>query len=180
MAKIGTPLLDSGSMKESSTAVCENGNGPSSLKQIQWHSELRLAGSLSAGHTIDSSSAVRVTEEKTPFVAQFGTVAAGSMRTMAYAQGSQRNLSCRRPGSWGFSPSSRATGIFLSSFMTLRDRARLHRRAGYPPSNVQSSTALRNAARAKMHVESSVGSGAASGDRSSGTSVQPRIRASQP
>jgi hypothetical protein len=52
---------------ESNTPVCEKGNGPSSLKQIQWDSELRLAGGLSAGHTIDSSSAVRVTEEKTPF-----------------------------------------------------------------------------------------------------------------
>src|SRR6266853_2815637 len=142
MAKIGTPLLDSGSMKESSTAVCENGNGPSSLKQIQWHSELRFAGRLSAGHTIDRSSAVRVTEEKTPLVAHSGTVASGSMRTMAYAPGSQRNLSCGRPGCCGFLPSSYATGIFLSSFMTLRDRARLHGLGGYPRSKVKSSTAF--------------------------------------
>src|ERR1700730_18345448 len=134
MAKIGTPLLESGSMKESSTPVWENGNGPSSLKQIQWHSELRFAGTFSAGHTIDSSSAVRVTEEKTPLVAHSGTVASGSRRTMVYAPGSQRNLSCRRPGCWGFLPSSHAAGIFLSSFMTLRDRSRLHRRGGYSPS----------------------------------------------
>src|SRR5437762_7033018 len=142
MAKIGTPLLESGSMKESNTPVCENGNGPSSLKQIQWHSELRFAGRLSAGHTIDSSYAVRVTDEKTPLVAHSGTVASGSMRTMAYAPGSQRNLSWGRPGCWGFLPSSYATGMFLSSFMTLRDRARLHRRGGYPRSKVKSSTAF--------------------------------------
>src|SRR5882762_7518887 len=141
MAKIGMPLLESGSMKESNTPVCENGNGPSSWKQIQWDSELRLAGRSAAGHTIDSSSAVRVTEEKTPLVAQSGTVAFASIRTMAYAPGSQRNLSCWRPGCWGFLPSSCAASIFLSSFMTLRDRARLHRRGGYPPSNLQSSTA---------------------------------------
>src|SRR5882762_1949121 len=142
MAKIGMPLLESGSMKESNTPVCENGNGPSSLKQIQWHSELRLAGRLSAGHTIDSSSAVRVTEEKTPLVAHSGTVDSASMRTMAYAPASQRNLICWRAGCWRFLPSSCATGIFLSCFMTLRDRAWLYRRGGDPPLKVQSSTAL--------------------------------------
>src|ERR1700694_69994 len=140
MAKMGTPLLESGSMKESNTPVCENGNGPSSLKQIQRDPELRLAGRSSAGHTIDSSSSVRVTEEKTPLVAQSGTVVSASMRTMAYAPGSRRNLSCWRPGVCFFLPSSCATGIFLFSLLTLRDRARLHRRGGYP-SAVQSSTA---------------------------------------
>src|ERR1017187_5528587 len=35
MAKIGMPLFDNGSMNESSTPACENGKGPSSLRQIQ-------------------------------------------------------------------------------------------------------------------------------------------------
>ncbi len=61
-----------------------------------------------------------------------------------------------------------------------RDRARRDRRGRRAPSNVQSSTALRNTARAQMRVESSVGSGAASGDPSSGISLQLRITASQP
>ena len=46
MAKIGMPLWASGSMKEASTPVRENGKGPSSLKQVQGDSHFAFCGSL--------------------------------------------------------------------------------------------------------------------------------------
>src|ERR1022692_377480 len=99
MAKMGTPLFESGSMKERRTPVWEKGNGPSSFRLIQWCGECTSGGRLSAGQMMESSSAVRVIEVKTPLVAQSGTGASGARRTIAYGPpGSQRNLS-----SWRFS-----------------------------------------------------------------------------
>jgi hypothetical protein len=94
-------------------------------------------------------------------VAQSGTVASGSIRTMAYAPASQRNLSCSRAGCWGFSPSSRARGIFLSSFMTLQGS--MQRGAGQDARRIQG--------RERRAV---------SLNTSSGISVQPGITASEP
>src|SRR5580698_1720618 len=93
MANMGMPLVDRGSMKESSTPVCERGNGPSSLRQIQRCWEFASAERFSSGQTIESSSALRLTEVKSPFVAQAGTGASGARRTLAYKPGSRRNFS---------------------------------------------------------------------------------------
>src|SRR5437660_12331413 len=93
MAKMGMSFFDSGSMNESSTPVCEKGNGPSSFRQIQRCGECTSGGRLALGQTTESSSAVRVIEVKSPFVAQSGMGALGARRTMAYAPESWRNLS---------------------------------------------------------------------------------------
>lgn len=37
--EMGMSFVESGSMNESRTPVCENGNGPSSFRQIQWCEE---------------------------------------------------------------------------------------------------------------------------------------------
>src|SRR5580700_8848649 len=95
MAKMGRPWFESGSMKESSTPVCEKGNGPSSLRQIQLGPRSTSFGILSAEHTMDSSSPVRVIEVKSPFVAHSGMDAFGGWRITAYRPGSWRNLSMR-------------------------------------------------------------------------------------
>ena len=83
MVKIGTPFAESGSMNAKSTPVNENGNGPSSLKQLQRSGEGTSAGRFSLRHTIDNSSAVRVIEVNSPFVAHSGTAASAASRTIA-------------------------------------------------------------------------------------------------
>src|ERR1700690_756858 len=94
MTKMGTPLLEIGLMKESRIPDWEKANGPSSFRLIQWCSECTSGGRLSAGQTMESSSAVRVIEGKTHLVAHSGTCASGARRTIAYGPPeSQRNLS---------------------------------------------------------------------------------------
>ena len=74
IAKMGMRLFDSGAIKDSRIPVCEKGNGPSSLRQIQRSWESASAGRFVSGQTMESSSAVRVIEVKLPpFVAQSGT-----------------------------------------------------------------------------------------------------------
>src|SRR4030088_1583698 len=107
MAKMGTPLFESGSMKESSILVCEKGNGPSSFRQIQRGPASTSCGRFAAEQTMESSSAVRVIEVKLPFVAQLGMGASGARRTMAYGPGTWRNLRRRR-------------SVFLSSGLAAR------------------------------------------------------------
>jgi len=80
---MGIALFESGAMKESRIPVCEKGNGPSSLRQIQHGAAENSFGMLSEGHTMESSSAVRLIEVKAAVVAQVGTGALGGWRTMA-------------------------------------------------------------------------------------------------
>src|SRR5579872_4864891 len=92
MAKIGMPWFERGSMKESRTPVCENGNGPSSLRQIHRGRGSISFGMFSAEQTMDSSSAVRVIEVNSPRPAQDGKEVSGASRTMAYGPGRWENL----------------------------------------------------------------------------------------
>src|SRR5512135_2653959 len=69
---MGIALAESGPMNAARMPVWVKAKGPCSLKQIQCDSEFTSRGRLSAGQTIDSSSAVRVTEMKGPFRAQSG------------------------------------------------------------------------------------------------------------
>src|SRR6201987_5533554 len=93
MAKIGMPFDDRGSINDNSTPVCENGNGPSSFRHIQWCGESISAGGFFAGQTIESSSGVRVIDVNSPSVAHAGTGASGANRTIVYGPASLRNLS---------------------------------------------------------------------------------------
>src|SRR5258708_33682091 len=54
---MGTPLLESGSMNERSTPVCEKENGPSSFRHIQRGPGSTSCGMFAAGQTIERSSA---------------------------------------------------------------------------------------------------------------------------
>jgi hypothetical protein len=79
-------------MKEARTPVCENGNGPSSLKHVHEPSHLALPGAWSAGQTIESSSAVRVADMKEAFGVNSGRGASGGRRQIMKLPGSCRNF----------------------------------------------------------------------------------------
>src|SRR5579863_1238720 len=92
MAKMGMSFEDRGSMNDSSTPVCENGNGPSSFRHIQWCGESTSGGTLPATQTMESSSGVRVIELNSLSLAHAGTDDSGANRTMAYGPANLRNL----------------------------------------------------------------------------------------
>jgi hypothetical protein len=85
-------------LKESSTPVCENGNGPSSLRQIQRRPAFISSGTFSIGQTIESSSAVRVMEVNSALVTHSGMATSGASRTMMKVPASwlNRNMSSRK------------------------------------------------------------------------------------
>jgi hypothetical protein len=69
-------------MNELKTPTSEKENGPSILRHTQGVVGMCPSGTLSAGQTIDNSSAVRVSEVKAPFIAQSGGGAfAGNWQT---------------------------------------------------------------------------------------------------
>src|SRR5581483_9542552 len=63
-AKIGMPAAESGPMNDAKTPVMESGKGPSSLRHTHPPSVLAPEGTWAEGHTIESSSGVRVIELK--------------------------------------------------------------------------------------------------------------------
>src|SRR5579871_774344 len=167
---MGTLFRDRGSMNDSSTPVCEKGNGPSNLRQFQRCGDCTPAGILDVGHTTESSSGVRVIDVNSPFSAQSGTTALGSSRTIAYGAGIRRKRS-RRP-------------FFLSEvFISIDAEAELcSARPGLRPgpTSFYPSAALRTAAFASKRVESITGNGDDSAVTRSGISVHPSTTASQP
>src|ERR1700730_9589616 len=91
---MGTPRSARGSMKDARTPLCENGNGPSSLKQIQGASHLAWSGACSAGQTIESSASLRVIEVKVAVAVHAGGRASAAKRQMAKLPGIRQNLRC--------------------------------------------------------------------------------------
>ena len=64
MAKIEIPAAASGAASDASTPVCSNGIGPGTTSARKPSSTVVSGGTASSGHTIDSSSGVRVIETK--------------------------------------------------------------------------------------------------------------------
>src|SRR5271167_576718 len=93
---MGTPFSARGLITEARIPTSEKENGPSSLKQIQRFLTPTPLGRFSARHTIESSSAVRVTEVKGPLHAHSGTGESFGRRQMENGPGIQLNLSSIR------------------------------------------------------------------------------------
>src|SRR5882724_13143732 len=89
---MGTPCSARGSMKDASTPVCEKGKGPCSLKQVHGPSHFALAGTWSMEQTMESSSALCVTDTKEAFGTSSGMEASGGRRQIAKRPDSCRNL----------------------------------------------------------------------------------------
>src|SRR5262244_2006069 len=91
MAKIGIRLEERGLINDAKTPVIENGNGPSSFKQSQPASDLTSGGTWLPGHTIESSSGVRVIEASVAGRrAHSGTSVLGSRRVIAKCSARRR------------------------------------------------------------------------------------------
>ena len=171
---MGTPCSARGSMKDARTPVCENGNGPSSLKQIHGASHFALPGAWLAGQTIESSSSVRLIDVKDAATANCGGRASEGRRQMTKLPGSCRNL--------------KPMGDLLIRLHLKAAELRSARMGRRPVPNGHSRsyvcyalpTAFFTAAFASSRVESRVGNEEASGVTSSGISVHPRTTASQP
>src|SRR5580692_8568103 len=95
MAKMGTSSSASGPMNELKIPTSEKENGPSILRQAQGVVGMCSSGTLSAGQTIDNSSAVRVSEVKRPLIAQSGGGALAGNRQTANRPGIRENLNER-------------------------------------------------------------------------------------
>lgn len=92
---MGTPFSASGLMNELKTPTSEKENGPSILRHAQGVEGLCSSGTLSAGQTIESSSAVRVTDAKGALQAQPGIGALAGSRQTANRPWIRENLSAR-------------------------------------------------------------------------------------
>src|SRR5215210_7578356 len=88
-----TSFSASGTITEASTPTNPKSNGPSSLNARQPPSYAVPMGTLGSGHTIDSSSGVRVTEKNKAAVAQAGISAPGSRRHTARRSASMESRS---------------------------------------------------------------------------------------
>jgi hypothetical protein len=91
IAKIEMRASANGTRNAERTPVTVNGNGPSSFKQAQPASDFTSWGTASAAQTMDSSSAVRLTEKKPPLVPQVGTSASAAKRQIANWPGIREN-----------------------------------------------------------------------------------------
>jgi len=93
IAKIGTPSPRRGSMNAANIPTSEKENGPSSFRQIQPPSHACCGGTLSSGHTTESSWSVRVIENSEPIWLHAGIVASAGKRHTPNFPGRHRNFS---------------------------------------------------------------------------------------
>src|SRR5262245_40577346 len=82
---------------EATNPVSEKSNGPSSFRQRHPPAARTPSGTAASGQMTDSSSAVRVTEQKEAASAQDGTDAFGSRRQTASVSGRSVKVRCRVP-----------------------------------------------------------------------------------
>jgi hypothetical protein len=79
----------SGAARAASTPISDKTKGPCTLRTCQSGWDFTPAGTRESSVTIESSSPVRVTEKKEPFVAQEGMGESGPSREMAKRPGSK-------------------------------------------------------------------------------------------
>jgi len=83
MTKSGISAAASGTVSEETTPVSVKASGPATSSIRQPRSALASVGTAASTQTIESSDAVRVTDETVPTSAQAGTSSSGSRRTTA-------------------------------------------------------------------------------------------------
>ncbi len=91
MARIGTPASARGTLREARMPVRERSRGPMTLRQHQPFSAFQLEGRESSGKISDSSSSVRVTDQKDVEKTQSGIVSSGPSRHTANRSGCRKS-----------------------------------------------------------------------------------------
>src|SRR5579863_9070757 len=92
---MGTPFSARGPITEARIPTSEKENGPSILRHAQCVLAFSSLGTLAAAQTMESSSAVRVTELNGPLPAQSGSGAAAGKRQTANCPGTQESFKAR-------------------------------------------------------------------------------------